>query len=521
MLTTLIPTETETENEANKKGTEQGGRKKFQMPSSYTTLFLIIIIVAISSWLIPAGKYDVNESGQYVAGSYHTVDNAPQGLWEVFMSPVRGMLGTESTPGAIEVSFFIMIFGGFLGVVTKTGAIDAGIASMITSYKGREKRLIPILMFIFALGGTSYGMSEETIAFYPLLVPMMLGAGFDTVTAVAIILLGAGVGCLGSTINPFATGIASQSAGISPGIGMFWRVLILAASLVISIWYVYTYATKVERDKGKSVVADSWDADLKYFNRERQEVGKVTPRQKKVLVLFAFSFVVMVTSLIPWTSISSKFTFFERGTEFLKGIPFVGDFLGRGMLPLGDWYFQEITMLFLIMAIVIGKVGGMKEGEIADGIVDGAKDLVGVAFVVGLARGIQVIMNDGQLTATVLHWGEVGLAGLPKPVFAVLSFLFYIPMTFLIPSTSGLASATIPIMAPLSVMCGVPAHVMVTIYQTAAGIVNLATPTYAVVMGALALGRVPYDRWVRFVGKLLAILLVLNLIIVAVMSMIA
>jgi uncharacterized ion transporter superfamily protein YfcC len=492
--------------------------KKFRMPSSYSILFLIIIAVAAGTWFIPAGQYEVTDDGQYVAGTYRQVESTRQGAWEVFMSPVRGMLGTSSTPGAIEVSFFIMIFGGFLGVVTRTGAIDAGIASMITGAGGREKRLIPILMVIFALGGTSYGMSEETIAFYPLLVPMMLSAGFDTITAVAVILLGAGVGCLGSTINPFATGIASQSAGISPGVGIGWRALIFVVSLTVSIAYVYRYAVRIQADRSASVVADVWDDDVKFFSRSNKDVSAVTPVQKRVLWLFGITFVIMVSSLIPWTAINERFTIFESITESLKGIPVLGDLLGQGMIPFGDWYFREITMLFLIMSIVIGKVGGMKEYDIADAIVEGAKDLVGVAFVVGLARGIQVVMNDGQLTATVLHWGEVGLAGLPRPVFAVLSFLFYIPMTFLIPSTSGLASATIPIMAPLSVLCGVPAHVMVTIYQTAAGVVNLATPTYAVVMGALALGHVSYDRWLRFVTKLLAILLAVNLVIVAVMS---
>ena len=495
-------------------------RKTFKMPSSYTILFLIIIVVAVGTWLIPAGQYEVDEGGNYIAGSYHVVDSSRQGIWEVFMAPVRGMLGTESTAGAIEVSFFIMIFGGFLGVVTRTRAIDVAITSMIEGYKGKEKRLIPILMFVFALGGTSYGMSEETIAFYPILVPMMLGAGFDTITATAIVLLGAGVGCLGSTINPFATGIASQSAGISPGLGIGWRVLILVVSLVISILYVYRYASKVERDHSASVVADLWEGDLKYFSGEKHEQASLTPRQKRVLWLFGISFVLMVSSLIPWTSISSRFTLFENMTDAIHSTPVVGDLVGSGLLPFGEWYFQEITMLFLIMAIVVGKVGGMKEGEIADAIVEGAKDLVGVAFVVGLARGIQVVMNDGQLTATVLHWGEVGLAGLPKPLFAVFSFLFYIPMTFLIPSTSGLASATIPVMAPLSEMIGVPAHVMVTIYQTSAGIVNLATPTYAVVMGALALSRIPYDRWLKFVGKLLVLLIVVNLAIVALMSVV-
>lgn len=499
-------------------------KKKFKMLSSFAILFLIIFVMAVGTWFIPAGKYDVDKDGNYIAGTYKEIERSPQGFWEVFMAPISGELGTDSTPGAIEVSFFVMVFGGFLGIVTKTQAIDVGISSLITRSKGREKRLIVVLMTLFALGGTSYGMSEETVAFYPLLIPMMLAAGFDTMTATAIILLGAGVGCLGSTINPFATGVASQSAGISLGDGLFWRVLILVISTAICILYVYRYASRVEKDPSTSVVYDSWDEHKTYFLGGEKKSGptpELTSKQRTILWLFGITFAVMVCSLIPWTSISPKLTLFENLTKGIHSIPVLGDIVGRGMIALGEWYFREITMLFLIMGIVIGKIAGMDEADIGDTFVNGAKDMVGVALVIGLARGIQVIMNDGHITATVLHWGEVGLAGLPKPVFALLSFLFYIPMTFLIPSTSGLAAATMPVMAPLSTMCGVNPHVMVTIYQTAAGIVNLATPTYAVVMAALSISRIPYDRWLVFVTKLLVILTVVNGAIMAFMAVVA
>jgi uncharacterized ion transporter superfamily protein YfcC len=189
------------------------------MPSAFTILFIIIVIIAILTWIIPAGKYSTDKAGNIISGTYRAVASKPQGIWDVFMAPVIGMVGDEKTEGAISVSLFILVIGGFLGVVNKTDALNKGISSIVHRYKGREKQLIPILMILFAIGGSTYGMGEETIAFYPLLIPVMMGVGFDSLVAVAIALVGTQVGCLASTVNPFATGVASQTLNISPGDG--------------------------------------------------------------------------------------------------------------------------------------------------------------------------------------------------------------------------------------------------------------------------------------------------------------
>ncbi len=489
-------------------------QKTFKMPSAFTMLILIIVAVALLTWLIPAGQYQLDDNGSVIAGTYERVKQNPQGFWQIIMAPVKGMLGTDSTPGAIDVAVFILVIGGFLGVVARTGAIDTGIASLVTKYRGRERQLIPLLMIVFALGGTSYGMAEETIAFYPLIVPIMVMAGFDTITAASVIMLGAGMGVLGSTVNPFATGVASQAAGISVGDGMLWRVLILVISVGVTIAYVMRYSKKVQLDTSKSLVADNMVEDKKYFAVPVQ-LEKMTTRQVVVLIIFTMSFLTMVLGLIPWNAINEQWTFFDRLNEAIISTPFLGALIGTSMLPFGAWYFQEITSLFFIAAIIIGLVYHMKELDIVDSFVAGARDLLSVAFIVGLARGIQVIMNDGQMTATILNFGENTLSALPPALFGIFSFIFYILMSFLIPSTSGLASATMAIMGPLASLVGVEPHVVVTAFQSASGMVNVITPTSATVMGALALAHVPYDRWFKFVGKLLLIIFVINAIIIA------
>ncbi|TLG74265.1 YfcC family protein [Culicoidibacter larvae] len=582
---------------------EDKKKKRFKMPTSYTVLFLIIIVLAILTWIIPAGRYDTvgnwtseipvslkagdvlklkfeptggdtssqevtltvgdtdpvtsgeitinpvavddteisgdaapgdsvsitwpdnsnsvaisEDTGDYIGGTYHSTEQSPQGFWEVAMAPINGMLGTDSTGGAIEVSLFVLIIGGFLGVVTKTGAIDAGIGAVVKANKGREKLLIPILMAIFALGGTTYGMAEETMAFYPLLIPVMIAAGFDTMTAVSIILIGAGVGVLGSTVNPFATGVASQAVGLSPGDGIIWRLLILALSLGVGIWFVYRYASKVEKDPSKSMVAENWEDDKKHFALSEEAGNGLSGKQKWVLIIFGVTFVIMIASLVPWDMIIPGFDFFINVNDWIHSIPIIGNLVGQDSLPLGSWYFREITMLFLVMAIVIGFVSRQKETVFIDSFIDGARDLLGVAFIIGLARGIQVIMNDGQMTATVLYWGSQALQGLPAAAFGVLTYVFYIPMSFLIPSTSGLASATMTIMGPLGTFVGVDPSVVITAFQSASGIVNLITPTSAVVMGALAIGRIEYGKWLKFTWPLLVILFVISAVVIAAAS---
>lgn len=499
----------------------ENAKKKFQMPSSFTVLFIIIAIIAVLTWIIPAGSYQVNDGGDIIPGTYEVVARNPQGIWDVLLAPINGMLGTDTTDGAIQISLFIMIVGGFLGVVNETGALDAGIASIVRKNRGKEKMLIPVLMILFALGGSMYGMAEETIPFYVVLIPVMMACGFDSITAVAIVLVGSQVGCLASILNPFATGVASETAGISIADGIGLRIIMFVILVGISIFYVYRYATKIEKNPEKSLVYAQREEDLKHFDIEAlNNQPPITKRQKRVNVLFFITFGIMIISLIPWPLLNKHFTLFNQLTEWLVNIPYLGVVLGKDMLPFGDWYFGEITMLFMVMAAIIAISYGFKEEKFISVFIAGAADLVGVALIVAVARGIQVVMNNGLITDTILHWGEKGLSGLASSVFIVITFIFYIPMSFLIPSTSGLAAATIGIMAPMGEFADVGKALVITAYQSASGLVNLITPTSAVVMGALAIARTDIGVWFKFVLKLLVILFVAICIILGIAAVV-
>ncbi|HEM4213422.1 TPA: YfcC family protein [Streptococcus suis] len=491
-------------------------KKGFKLPSSYTILMLIIAFMAVMTWIIPAGQYQVDEAGRLVAGTYEKVAQNPQGIYDVFMAPVRAMLGHGATEAAINVAFFIIMVGAFLGVVNETGALDVGIASIVKRFKGREKMLIYILMPLFALGGSTYGMGEETMAFFPLLVPVMMAVGFDSITGVAIILLGSQIGCLASTVNPFATVVASDAAGVSVAEGMIWRLVFFVVILLMGVLFVANYAEKVKNDPTKSLVYKQREADMQHFNvTATQEVNaELSPAQKRVLWVFVLTFVLMICSFIPWEDLGV--TIFTQFKDWLIGLPFIGQVIGSSTAALGTWYFPEGAMLFGIAGIVVGLVYGMSEERLVKSFMFGAADIFSVALICAIARGIQVIMNDGMITATILHMGEEGLQGLSSQVFIILTYLFYLPMSFLIPSSSGLAGASMGIMAPLGEFVNVPASLVITAFQAASGLLNLVAPTSGIVMGALALGRVEIGTWYKFVGKLIVGIMIASIAILVI-----
>ncbi|HET8651429.1 MAG TPA: hypothetical protein VFM13_02550, partial [Gaiellaceae bacterium] len=392
----------------------------------------------------------------------------------------------------IDVALFIIVIGGFLGVTMKTGAIQAGIGSLVQRLRGRERWMIPALMSVFALGGTTYGMAEESLAFYALVITVLIAAGYDALTGAAVVLLGCGIGTLGSTINPFATGIASEFAGVSISDGLVGRLVILVVGLAVGIVFVLRYADRVRNDPSRSVVFDMREENEARFRAEEQGGAvELTWTHKVVLAVFALSFGLMMYGVIPWED------------------------LGVG-LPTLWWWFPEMTALFLLASVVIGLIARMGETLIAETFVDGARDLLGVALIIGIARGITVIMNNGQITDTVLHWAELALDDVGATGFAVVMFLLFLPLSFLIPSSSGLATVAMPIMAPLATFVDVPEELVVTAYQSASGLMNLFIPTSAVVMGGLAIARVPYDRYLRWVWPLLLALAVLTVIVLGV-----
>jgi uncharacterized ion transporter superfamily protein YfcC len=477
----------------------------FALPSAYTILFALIVVAAIATWIIPAGTYNLNAQGEPIPGTYHEVPGKPARiLVDSLTAPINGLYGIEDAKGninyynsgtlfgAIDIALFILVIGGFLGVTMKTGAIQAGIGSLVRRMEGRERLMIPALMCVFALGGTTYGMAEESLAFYALVITVMIAAGYDALTGAAVVLLGCGIGVLGSTINPFATGIASGIAGIPISEGLLGRLVILLVALPIGVYFVLRYAGRVKEDPSRSVVYDMKAENEARFRAE-SDAGTValTGTHKVILAVFALAFVVMIYGVIPWEDL---------------GIP----------LPTWWWWFPEMTASFLLFAIVIGLIGRMREAELTSTFVDGARDLLGVALIIGIARGITVIMNNGQITDTVLHWVERALGDTGEAAFAVVMFLLFLPLSFLIPSSSGLATVAMPITSPLAGFVGLPESLVVTAYQSASGVMNLFIPTSAVVMGGLAIARVPYGTYLRWVWPLLAVLTVLCVVVLAI-----
>ncbi len=461
--------------------------QKSRMPTAFTILFGLIILVAIATYLIPAGQYNYLADGEPIAGTYHTMPTQGQNPGDILKAPLEGLYD------AIDIAAFILMVGGFLGVVMETGAIDTGIRSIVRRLHGREKYMIPILMFIFAMGGTTFGMWEETMAFFPLLIPIFLAAGYDTVVPIAVILLGAGVGTLGSTVNPFATGIAAGFAGVSLSEGMILRIIMLVVLLVAAIAYVMRYAERVRLNPETSVVAAYREDHRAFFlaegKREKEETDQpLTVRQKIVLWIFIAVFLVMVYSVIPF------------------------DDMGIHFLPTLSWWFPELSALFLAGALLAGICYGMSEKVLVENFLNGTKDLLSVAFIIGISRGIIVIMNNGMITDTILYWGESALHGATGWVFILMSYFIYVPLAFLIPSSSGLATLATPIMSPLADFSGVSRALSITSFQAASGFLNLFTPTSAVIMGALALGRIPYNRWLKFEWKYLLFVFVSNIL---------
>ena len=482
-------------------------RKKRGMPSSFTILLALLAIVAVVTVIVSG------TSGGAVTAAR---------LSDFCTAPIKGFAD------ALPVCLFVMILGGFLGMMTETGALDNGIAVLVQKLKGNEIMLIPVLMLIFSLGGTTYGMCEETVPFYALLAATMMAAGFDPMVGAATVLLGAGCGCLGSTVNPFAVGAAvdaltgvdiAVNQSIIIGLGaVLWLV-----TTVMSIVFVMNYAKKVKADKGSTILSmqelkDAEEAHGKAASEVHKEV-KLTGRQKGVLIAFAFTFVVMIVGFIPLADLNEGVAnFFDAGAVYDAD----GNAVVQGWsalitgLPIGQWYFDEASTWFFLMAVLIGIIGGLSEKQIVNTFITGAADMMSVVLVIALARGISVLIANTGLDVYVLDAAANALAGLSGVIFAPMSFLVYFGLSFLIPSTSGMATVSMPIMGPLAVKLGFSPEVMVMIFSAAIGVVNLFTPTSGAIMGGLALAKIEWTTWLKFALKLIVALSVVCAVILTV-----
>jgi uncharacterized ion transporter superfamily protein YfcC len=515
--------------------------KKFKFPTAFTVLAIILLLVWIASFFVPPGTYDTDSSGSPKPGTYHELpdcsapastaisqnDSAAESgqapadakaapgatiaeaglpcqdksfkyrfkqLWD---APPNGLYGVESSEGFVGPSeegflygsaaifLFVLAVGAFITVTMKTEAIQTGIGRLAVRFRHSGSVLIAILMTVFAIGGTTYGMWEETLGFFVLLVPLALALGYDRMVAASIIFLGAGTGVIASTVNPFSTGVASDAAGITVGDGIGLRIALWLVLVPMAIGYVLWYARRIRLHPEKSVVGVS-PSDATEAQSLVTDVPALTARQKLVLALFGATFLVMIYGFVPWHDLWQE----GWGRDF--------------PLPtFGDFYFAEAAALFFVMAVVIGLIARLGEEGTVTTIIAGASDFLAAGMIIVLARGITVVMKNASMTDTILHGMEQAVSGSSSGTFAILAFIVNLPIAFLVPSSSGHAALVMPILAPLAGFADVSRAIAVTCFQTASGLVNLVTPTSAVIMGGLALSRVGYDRYLKFVWPFL------------------
>jgi uncharacterized ion transporter superfamily protein YfcC len=479
-------------------------KRRFSFPTPYTVLVAVIALAALATYAFPSGRYDtltytggafVVASGDStrtlpgtqatleglgiraraadfaagkfskpvtVPGTYRRVEASPQGPLAVLMAPIKGLYE------AIDVVLFVLVIGGFIGVFNRSGAFDAGLAALARRLRGREGVLVVLVIALMALGGTTFGMAEETVAFYPLLVPVFLAAGYDRLVPLAVILGGSHIGGLASTTNPFATIIASDAAGVSWTVGLVPRLVVLGIGVVLLAAYTLRYAARVRRDPSRSLAGAAEDGVPAAAETDPASAPPVTGRVRLLLALFAVTFGVMVWGVSR-----------------------------------GGWWFPEMTALFLGAAVVVAVVQRTGERAFVGAFLDGARDLLGVAFIIGVARGVTVVLTEGGLSGTLLASASATVAGMPPVAFVLALFVFFALLAVVVPSSSGIAVLTMPIMSALGVSVGVPLSAVVSAYVYGIGLMFFVSPS-GMVLPSIALAGVGYDRWLRFIGPFLA-----------------
>ncbi len=429
-------------------------------------------------------------------------------LYQVLMAPI---LGFED---AIDVCIFVMILGGFLAVMAKTKALETGIKILVNKMHGKEYLLILLLMLIFSVMGTTYGFLEESVGFYVLIAATMFAAGMDPLVGVATILLGAGSGVLGSTINPFATGVAvsaMKDAGIefNQGTIILIATVLWLTTLAISAFFVVRYAKKVQRDKGSTFLSlrEQAAAEKRYskFLSAKEDVLKLTGKQIASLIVFGLTFLVMIIGFIPWADFG--ITFFDDWTGWLTGA------------PLGSWWFYEAALWFLIASIIIAIINREGEHGFIDTFIDGADDMIGVVLIIAVARGASVLMAQTSLDNFIVVNAAAGLASLPEMAFVPLNYLLHVVLSVLVPSSSGLATLSTPIIAPVASTLGYSTNVAAMTIVAANGLVNLITPTCGAIMAGLALAKVDYSTWFKWGIRVVGCIAVVNIIVLCLFSL--
>lgn len=443
-------------------------KKLIKVPHTYVILFSVIIIMSILTYVIPAGQFDrvqdPNTGRTVVDGnSFHYVDPNPIKPFEVIQAVPRGM------EAAAQIIFFIFVVGGSFQIITATGTIEAGIGIMAKKLNGKEKLMIPIFMVIFGLGGATFGMAEETIVFVPIGIALARALGFDAITGTAMITLGAACGFNSGFMNPFTVGVAQGIAELPLFSGIGLRIVIFIVLLVITAIYLIRYAEKVKKDPSASVVAEL-EKEESGKRIDLSNVPEMNIRHKIILLTIVAGFAVIITGVFKY-----------------------------------GWYIVEIGSTFLAMGIISGLIGGLGPSKIASEFVVGAKSIAFGALVVGVARGILIVMTDGLIIDTIVYGLANAIKALPKSLSVIGMYIVQVVINFFIPSGSGQASATMPIMVPLSDLLGITRQTAVMAFQFGDGFTNSIIPTSAALMGYLSMGNVPYEKWFKFIWPLMLI----------------
>jgi uncharacterized ion transporter superfamily protein YfcC len=486
-------------------------RPKKKLPTPITILLVVIVIAAFATWLLPAGKYNTlsyAEEGGFVMhtadgdaplafrqetldslkihitlekfksgsirkpvsipGTYHRIASNRQGIIDVLQAPVKGI------EDSIDVVLFILIIGGFMSVFHESGAMVKGLTHLSVSMKGREAWLIIILTFLFSFAGSSYGMAEEALVFYPVMVPLFLAAGYDLLVPVAVIFGGTQLGTLSSFTNPFSTIIASNAAGVSWADGLAGRILMFIVSTAITIWYIVRYAQKVKRDPTKSLVYRMDGAIKSPYEEIAPGTTEASLEVKTKLLLFLFlaTFLTMIAGVVWY-----------------------------------DWWLTEMTTLFLGASILIAIILRMKERVFIEKFINGAQSLLSVAFIVGIARGVTIVLNEGNISDTILYYSAQLVGNMPPALFIVMLLALYMVFTLFISSSSGMAVLTMPIIGALAIIVAVPGREIVNAYLYGMGIMGFMTPT-GLILPSLAMVNVSLKAWWRFIYPLLVILFI-------------
>ncbi|AXO79275.1 YfcC family protein [Olleya aquimaris] len=494
--------------------------KPIKFPSAQTILLIIAGLVTLLTWLVPAGKYQTlsynKETNLFtqigidtttilpatqktlqalnikiplekftngdiykpinIPDTYQELEARPQGFYDFVKSPVKGIIE------AADIIFLVLIIGGLIGIINSTGAFDAGISWLANALKGREFILIILVTTLVAAGGTTFGFAEETIAFFPILIPVFLAAKYDAMVGIACIFLGSSIGTMCSTINPFSTIIASDAAGISWTTGLWGRVFMLIACLTIALIYIIKYGKRVQKDPTQSIIYDQQQQIAALFTQSNTKTVQFTSRLRLSLIVFALCFIIMIYGVVAL-----------------------------------EWWFVEMTATFLVGAILIGFIAKIKETDFIDTFVKGAGDLLGVALIIGIARGVTVIMADGLISDTLLHYASALTTGMNKGVFASAMTAIYAGLSFFIPSSSGMAVLTMPIMSPLADSVGIGREIVVNAYQYGLGLFYFINPT-GLILASLAVVKVGFDKWLKFIMPLFVVLIVFTLIVMTVSS---